>query len=124
MPPRINPDRLMDPRDYHHRYKLKRLASQRAITQQRRDLLNKLKDRPCADCGFRYPYYVMDFDHRADEIKRFTISENPNGKHADFLAEAAKCDVVCSNCHRERTHKRGYGPSQPAEDEPQSLRLL
>jgi len=21
-------------------------------------------------------------------------------------AEIAKCDIVCSNCHRERTHKR------------------
>ena len=64
-----------------------------------------LKQRPCFDCGKEYPYYVMDFDHRQD--KKFNISERLNyGARTQILKEIEKCDVVCSNCHRERTHRR------------------
>lgn len=24
----------------------------------------QLKEVPCGDCNIKYPYYVMDFDHR------------------------------------------------------------
>ena len=68
--------------------------------------LRAIKSQPCADCGISYPPYVMDFDHVRGK-KEFNIGEN-----ALFLAwsrvetEIAKCDIICSNCHRERTHKR------------------
>lgn len=65
--------------------------------------LKMLKDRPCADCQESYPYYVMDFDHLND--KDFTICGSTKGIKK-ILAEAAKCEVVCSNCHRIRTHNR------------------
>ena len=70
-------------------------------------LLHRLKSRPCADCGNTYPYYVMDFDHVRGE-KLFVLG-HANGNHYGLVrvdAEAAKCDVVCSNCHRTRTFKR------------------
>lgn len=74
--------------------------------QARREFTRLLKNRPCADCGNIYPYYVMDFDHREDEIKRCGLSETYNLSINAIKIEAAKCDVVCSNCHRERTHQR------------------
>lgn len=74
--------------------------------QSRRELTRQLKNRPCADCGQSYPYYVMDFDHREDEIKRCGLNEIYKLSVNAIKAEAAKCDVVCSNCHRERTHQR------------------
>lgn len=34
------------------------------------------KDRPCADCGNLYPFYVMDFDHAQASIR---YSRSPRG---------------------------------------------
>jgi hypothetical protein len=72
-----------------------------------RDLIMVVKTRPCADCRASYPYYVMDFDHVRGE-KSFNISASSRLLHpfAEVVAEIEKCDVVCSNCHRERTHQR------------------
>lgn len=66
------------------------------------------KNQPCADCGVSYPTYVMDFDHDGTK-KNFNIStfQNQVRSKADILKlkrEIKKCAVVCSNCHRERTH--------------------
>ncbi len=71
----------------------------------RRSVINDLKNVPCADCGNFYPPYVMDFDHLGD--KEFNISKTGMGVSFDrLMKEVQKCDVVCSNCHRERTHQR------------------
>ena len=64
-----------------------------------------------------YPYYVMDFDH-VDGDKLMMSSDLVNfGGTAKLLAELAKCDVVCSNCHRERTFRRLQRPAVPATPE-------
>ena len=67
-----------------------------------------LKERtPCMDCGRKYPYYVMDFDH-ARGVKVLSISQMVRQAKSveDIETEIAKCDIVCANCHRERTHRR------------------
>lgn len=63
------------------------------------------KSKPCCDCRIMYPFYVMEFDHR--EGKEFNIggSYSYMGMKA-ILREIAKCDVVCANCHRERSYRR------------------
>jgi hypothetical protein len=49
---------------------------------------------------------VLEFDHLAD--KTFTISEGLRDRNWEsVLAEIAKCDVVCANCHRRRTAEPG-----------------
>ncbi len=82
---------------------------------RRREFFNEIKNVPCADCGVRYPPYVMQFDHRPGEIKLFTIAKNWQYSKEKILAEIAKCDIVCANCHAERTHSRG-AVSQLAEE--------
>jgi hypothetical protein len=70
-----------------------------------REFIKIKKDVPCMDCGTKYPYYVMDFDHRDTSQKKFNISEMAViGSWKLLKEEIEKCDVVCSNCHRERTH--------------------
>lgn len=63
-------------------------------------------ENPCVDCGERYPYWVMDFDHLSD--KSFNL-----GKFTTFSVsldvlkdEISKCELVCANCHRTRTFHR------------------
>lgn len=69
-------------------------------------IIKEKKAVPCMDCGQQYPHYVMDFDHRDPSVKEFTIGMiNRISSVKRLLAEIAKCDVVCSNCHRIRTYK-------------------
>ncbi len=72
-----------------------------------RERINQLKSAPCVDCKKSYPPYVMDFDHRRDkklsEIGRAIANQWP---WDEILAEIAKCDLVCANCHRIRTFSK------------------
>ena len=70
--------------------------------------LRELKEVPCEDCKRTYPYYVMQFDHIKD--KKITLSSNSHYTSTKkMLEEIDKCEVVCANCHAERTAKRaGY----------------
>ncbi len=69
--------------------------------------IKQIKEKSsCADCKKKYPYYVMDFDHVRGQ-KSFNIGGSYEYKgRLQILEEIKKCDLVCSNCHRERTHKR------------------
>ena len=64
------------------------------------------KDKPCMDCGQRFPSCCMDFDHRPGEIKEFNIGRADTIPIPIRLKEIAKCDLVCANCHRLRTFNR------------------
>lgn len=82
--------------------------SLRRLRRKKREVIDAMKDAPCADCGGRFHPVVMDFDHRDGEQKLFNVSAAiPLGLSIDRIrAEVAKCDVVCANCHRMRTHRR------------------
>jgi hypothetical protein len=73
---------------------------------KRRELVRQIKSRGCADCGIQYPFYVMDFDHREGETKEYELNRIDRMTTRALLREIEKCDVVCANCHRERTHQR------------------
>ena len=79
----------------------KRIVAERRM----RFLLDYFAEHPCRDCGEDDPV-VLEFDHLSD--KAFNISHAlPFRAWATILAEIAKCDVVCANCHRRRTATRG-----------------
>jgi hypothetical protein len=71
-------------------------------------LVREAKRQPCADCKRRYPYYVLDFDHRPGEAKKANLSilVKRGASREVLLAEIAKCDLGCANCHRKRTYRR------------------
>jgi hypothetical protein len=82
--------------------------------QRHRQILRQAKDVPCADCGVRYPAWVMDFDHVRGEKKRSVgYAIGIGWSDAKLHAEIAKCDVVCANCHRQRSHDRGHLNGRP-----------
>jgi hypothetical protein len=62
------------------------------------------RGKPCSDCGGVFDPVCMDFDHRPGERKRFAVGR-ADKKWETTLAEIAKCDLVCANCHRLRTHR-------------------
>jgi len=96
-----------DRREAGRRYYQKKRAedSEYLRTIGNRPWLDDLKaSTPCADCGQIYPACVMDFDHRPGEEKLFRVAGMVTRRRELVEAEIEKCDIVCSNCHRIRTH--------------------
>ena len=81
-----------------------------ANQKPRRDYSDAVKiTAGCADCGIRSDHpEIYDFDHTAGEKAANIASLVTKGTWDDFVAEIAKCEVVCSNCHRIRTREREH----------------
>ncbi len=93
-------------REHYSQNKEKYLESNKRRRQALKDFVKHLKEKtPCLDCGKNYPHYVMDFYHLRDKeflINKFVTNNNRSG----LMSEIQKCQIVCSNCHRERTQNR------------------
>lgn len=74
---------------------------------KKRQYIAKIKsETPCADCKVNYPSHVMDFDHiNGDKENTISVMVH-NCSWEDLLQEIEKCEVVCANCHRQRTWYR------------------
>lgn len=58
------------------------------------------KQRGCVKCGITNPV-VLDFHHKNEENKLFTVSTFRRAVGFDRIkSEIKKCDVICANCHR------------------------
>jgi len=90
------------------RYRSTSRASHKRSRERNVAIVLAIKEgKPCADCGLTFPPYVMDFDH-PDDNKHDNVSRMANTTVSvkRLLDEIAKCVLVCSNCHRIRTHNR------------------
>ena len=88
------------------RYIQQSAARKAQLTQERVSyLMAYFEDHPCVDCGERDPV-VLEFDHTGAD-KEFDIGAKLiHVRWQLILDEIAKCEVVCSNCHRRRTARR------------------
>jgi hypothetical protein len=99
-------------REYYHKNHDKMLLDRKQVTKKVRkkriDIIFKLKSVPCKDCNIQYKPWQMQFDHLRD--KKFNIGDaNSVGMKLNLiLEEVKKCDVVCANCHADRTYNRRY----------------
>lgn len=98
-------------RSYMRTYRDKTRETHRAYMKKyywkQRARIDAIKaGKPCMDCGKTYPPYVMDFDHRDPKLKSHVIGNMHFAMVKRLEEEAAKCDLVCANCHRERTHRQ------------------
>lgn len=82
---------------------------------QQMDFLDRIRQLPCADCGRSFPICVMEFDHRDSTLKRALVPQLAGRVTiATLLEEIAKCDIVCTNCHRERSYLRRQRAVDPS----------
>ena len=97
-----------------HYEKNKDIYKQRASESRKRTRLRNKQyvqgiktENPCADCGIKYHFSQMDFDHINND-KEFNLASVTNAtiSLSRIKAEIDKCELVCSNCHRYRTWKR------------------
>jgi hypothetical protein len=70
----------------------------------------------CADCGYAEHHAALDFDHRPGTVKVRDVKGGQQLGWEALLAEIAKCDVVCANCHRIRTYERLRASPQGGDD--------
>jgi hypothetical protein len=127
-------NRTREQRDRHNARKLEWKEQQRAegkippraapkpnLSKTKKALMREAKAKPCMDCGISWPIQAMDLDH-VRGTKNFGLStavynqaqvrSGDNTKVPlfvsleEFITELAKCDAVCSNCHRIRTYRR------------------
>lgn len=100
-------------REYMRRRYAANPAEQKRLTAANRQRLvafmRDLKVGPCVDCGGTFPPEAMDFDHLGDDKLGNVARLARLGSRTALLAEIAKCDLVCANCHRVRSRKRRDG---------------
>src|SRR3989344_6315332 len=98
--------------DNHDRQLALALKRRHAAYLIKRSFLNKIKGKPCADCGKQYPFYVMDLDHKnyKTKINDVAYMVTRNWSLEKIKIEVAKCEVVCANCHRIRTFRKFNKP--------------
>lgn len=65
-------------------------------------ICNYLSQHPCKDCG-ETNILVLEFDHQKDKKDNISTLVQNNNSLKRIKEEIAKCEVVCSNCHKIRT---------------------
>ena len=86
----------------------KQVSNTKSYDKRRMVAYEHFLNHPCVDCGESDPI-VLEFDHRDDSEKSFTISNAISSfgcTLAQLKKEIEKCDVRCANCHRRRTAKQ------------------
>lgn len=54
------------------------------------------------DCGYNRCTAALEFHHRDPEAKLFNVNMmTMTNSWSAIVAEVAKCDLLCANCHRE-----------------------
>jgi len=82
-----------------------------------REWVAPFKATPCRDCGKTLSSEAMDFDH-VRGVKVAQVSDMWSWSRPKAEAEIAKCEVVCANCHRERTWQRSRGAPRDSRPVP------
>ena len=76
-----------------------------AVTKRRRAIKLKAveyKGGECYRCGYNICVDALEFHHRNPEEKDFNLGAKGHSRAWDRVKEELdKCDMVCSNCHKE-----------------------
>ena len=94
--------------EWYQKNKQKQNARAKSKTDEKRQMLRDIKEKSgCVDCKTMFPYYVLHFDHLPEFEKTTELSKMVAIANIEqILKEVSKCDIVCSNCHAERSHQR------------------
>lgn len=72
----------------------------------------------CLKCNTSYKCYaVYDFHHRDPSSKSVKANMGTINKWSRYWAEVQKCDMICSNCHREITFNERHQISARTEQQ-------
>jgi hypothetical protein len=89
----------------HHRRRSNALKTAR-VREAQSFILDHLRTRPCVDCG-ETDAVVLEFDHLSAKRAEISTLVRRGVRLPVLELEVARCEVVCANCHRRRTARRG-----------------
>jgi hypothetical protein len=103
-------ERRQRQREYQrNKYPLSKAAQvtrKTGVYHERRAWIDEIKRKPCTDCGDSFPPAAMTFDHvRGTKVRKISQMLASYSKEV-ILAELAKCELVCANCHAIRSQKQ------------------
>jgi hypothetical protein len=89
------------------------------VRTSRNHAIEAKKGKPCTDCGGYFPTCCIEWDHVPERGPKLFNLGRADYAMEKVLAEIAKCDLVCANCHAIRTWNRKH-PEAPVSLEPVS----
>ena len=82
------------------------IEKNRSIRLRNRDYIQSVKSNtPCSACGNKYHFCQLDFNHIDPSTKRYELWRVTTQSLVSIKAEIAKCELICANCHREKTQQ-------------------
>lgn len=86
---------------------------QEQVREYHRDYWGKRRQRiidflggQCVECGTTDQ---LEFDHIDPNEKSFNIKENATISNPEVYEELKKCQLLCKDCHEEKTAKENFG---------------
>ena len=71
---------------------------------KRKEFIEQYKIKQgCCKCGYNKHPGALDFSHKNPGEKSFNISAGRFYSMKRLIEEMTKCDILCANCHREKT---------------------
>lgn len=86
-----------------------RSSKNRSIQRaEKREYIKSLKDnKPCTDCRMTFRFYILHYDHtETNKIGNLSDAATAGWSFDKINKEISKCELVCANCHAERTWSR------------------
>jgi len=81
-----------------------------------REKLNRIKlEKGCAKCGYNEHPAALDFNHLDRTTKTFQIGGRTSHAWSKIEKEIAKCEVLCSNCHRIHSYEHQHNQPLPLQ---------
>ena len=77
------------------------------MSNKKEFIINYKLSRGCAECGFKERYAALEFDHLEPNNKNHKLRSGRGWNQLTWLEleeELKLCQVLCSNCHRIKTH--------------------
>ena len=88
-------------RENRNKYKRNQIRDKAAANRR---IANSIKvESGCVDCGYNANYLALQFDHKEGSDKHYEVSQIVKRSPRRMLAEIAKCEVRCANCHAIKT---------------------
>lgn len=93
--------------NYYNRERSQTLQNEKRL--ERKMFLLEKHDFKCSNCGYNKNIFALDFHHINPDEKLFALDSRnlTSRKIEEIFLEAEKCQVLCSNCHRELHNPSG-----------------
>jgi molybdenum cofactor biosynthesis enzyme MoaA len=88
---------------YPEKHKEQYYEATRKTARWKQKFIWSVKSQFCADCKNIFPPWVMTFDHCLG--KNFSLT-NYSRSLDTLIHEMSLCEIVCCNCHANRTYQR------------------